>query len=192
MLNYMGPQGWFNRVLIYVGLVSSPVRLIHNYWGVFCSLIIAGFPFTFLMTLSYLTGVDPAAEEIEIPDRLPYIVAIIDELADLVGLKPQVAAITEQAMRGEIEYDQSLRERLALLKGLDESALLRVYEGCARTYLGEIEDTNLVKLHRTSGKVSYLSYPDFETDPHPALMRSVMSSQALTDLEAGVGDGALR
>jgi phosphoserine phosphatase len=52
----------------------------------------------------------------------------IDELADLVGLKPQVAAITEQAMRGEIEYNQSLQRRVALLKGLDESALKRVYD----------------------------------------------------------------
>jgi phosphoserine phosphatase len=52
----------------------------------------------------------------------------IDELADMVSIKAEVAAITERAMRGEIEYDQSLRERLALLKGLDESALLRVYE----------------------------------------------------------------
>jgi phosphoserine phosphatase len=52
----------------------------------------------------------------------------IDELADLVNLKPQVAAITEQAMRGEIEYNQSLQRRVALLKGLDESALRRVYD----------------------------------------------------------------
>jgi phosphoserine phosphatase len=52
----------------------------------------------------------------------------IDELADMVGIKPQVAAITERAMRGEIEYDQSLRERLALLEGLDVSALQRVYD----------------------------------------------------------------
>ena len=52
----------------------------------------------------------------------------IDELADLVGLKPQVAAITGQAMRGEIEYNQSLQRRVALLKGLDESALRRVYD----------------------------------------------------------------
>jgi DNA phosphorothioation-associated putative methyltransferase len=51
--------------------------------------------------------------------------------------------------------------------------VLRIYEGCARSYLGEVEDTNIVKLHRISGKVSYLSYPEFETDPHPALMRSV-------------------
>ncbi len=52
----------------------------------------------------------------------------IDELAALVGLKPQVAAITEQAMRGEIEYNESLRRRVAVLKGLDESALRRVYD----------------------------------------------------------------
>ncbi|MGE4111044.1 MAG: phosphoserine phosphatase SerB [Burkholderiales bacterium] len=52
----------------------------------------------------------------------------IDELADMVNLKAEVAAITARAMRGEIEYDQSLRERLALLKDLDESALQRVYE----------------------------------------------------------------
>lgn len=52
----------------------------------------------------------------------------IDELADLMGLKPQVAQITEQAMRGEIEYNESLRRRVGLLKGLDESALKRVYD----------------------------------------------------------------
>lgn len=52
----------------------------------------------------------------------------IDELADMAGIKPEVAKITERAMRGEIDYDQSLRERLALLKGLDESALQRVYD----------------------------------------------------------------
>ena len=52
----------------------------------------------------------------------------IDELADLVGLKPQVATITEQAMRGEIEYKESLQRRVGLLKGLDESALRRVYD----------------------------------------------------------------
>jgi phosphoserine phosphatase len=52
----------------------------------------------------------------------------IDELADLVGLKQQVAAITARAMRGEIEYDESLRHRVALLKGLEASALDRVYD----------------------------------------------------------------
>jgi putative spermidine/putrescine transport system permease protein len=63
MLNYLGPQGWLNRVLLFVGLIDSPVRLIHNYWGVFFSLLIAGFPFTYLLTLSHLSGIDPALEQ---------------------------------------------------------------------------------------------------------------------------------
>ena len=45
--------------------------------------------------------------------------------------------------------------------------LLRIYEGCARAYIGSVEDANLIKLHRFSGKVSYLACPDFESDPHP-------------------------
>ena len=52
----------------------------------------------------------------------------IDEIADMHGLKPEVARITESAMRGEIEFSQSLKMRVALLEGLDETALLRVYE----------------------------------------------------------------
>jgi len=52
----------------------------------------------------------------------------IDEIADMQGIKPQVAEITEAAMRGEIDFAESLRRRVALLKGLDESALQRVYD----------------------------------------------------------------
>ncbi|GIZ51164.1 phosphoserine phosphatase SerB [Noviherbaspirillum aridicola] len=52
----------------------------------------------------------------------------IDEIADMQGLKPQVAEITEAAMRGEIEFRESLARRVALLKGLDASALQRVYD----------------------------------------------------------------
>ncbi|HEX4764947.1 MAG TPA: sugar ABC transporter permease [Lichenihabitans sp.] len=63
LLNYLGPQGWFNRTLIALGLVHGPIRLIHNYWGVFASLLITGFPFTFLLTLSYLSGIDPVLEQ---------------------------------------------------------------------------------------------------------------------------------
>jgi DNA phosphorothioation-associated putative methyltransferase len=61
--------------------------------------------------------------------------------------------------------------------------LLRVYEGCARAYLGEIEGANLIKLHRFSGKVSYLVYPDFENDPHPRLLRSVKLSLRSRELD---------
>lgn len=53
----------------------------------------------------------------------------IDEIADAVGRKPQVAEITEAAMRGEIkDFAESLRRRVALLEGVPESALLAVYE----------------------------------------------------------------
>ncbi|MBN9444277.1 MAG: ABC transporter permease [Bosea sp. (in: a-proteobacteria)] len=62
LLNYLGPQGWFNRTLMTLGIISSPVKLLHNYWGVMLSLVITGFPFTFLLTLSYLSGIDPALE----------------------------------------------------------------------------------------------------------------------------------
>jgi putative spermidine/putrescine transport system permease protein len=63
LLNYLGPQGWFNRTLLTLGLISTPIKLLHNYWGVVLSLVITGFPFTFLLTLSYLSGVDPALEQ---------------------------------------------------------------------------------------------------------------------------------
>lgn len=52
----------------------------------------------------------------------------IDEIADMQGLKPQVAAITEAAMRGELDFSESLARRVALLEGLEASALQRVYD----------------------------------------------------------------
>jgi phosphoserine phosphatase len=52
----------------------------------------------------------------------------IDELADAVSKKKQVAEITERAMRGEIEFESALRERVALLKGLHPDTVLRVIE----------------------------------------------------------------
>jgi len=51
----------------------------------------------------------------------------IDEIADLVGVKPEVKAITEAAMRGEIDFGGALRRRVALLEGLEVGALERVY-----------------------------------------------------------------
>ena len=47
----------------------------------------------------------------------------IDELADYAGLKPQIAEVTERAMRGELDFVEALRGRVALLKGLAESAI---------------------------------------------------------------------
>jgi phosphoserine phosphatase len=86
----------------------------------------------------------------------------VDELADLVGLKKEVAAITEQAMRGEIEYNQSLERRVALLAGLDERAVQRVYDerlkltAGAETLLRRIQALGLKTL-LVSGGFTYIT-----------------------------------
>ena len=60
----------------------------------------------------------------------------IDEIADMQGLKAEVAEITEAAMRGELEFSESLQRRVALLKGLEESALADVFEQRLELTLG--------------------------------------------------------
>ena len=52
----------------------------------------------------------------------------VDEIADFIGVKPQVSAITEAAMRGELDFAGSLHKRVGLLAGLEVSALQRVYD----------------------------------------------------------------
>jgi putative spermidine/putrescine transport system permease protein len=63
LLMYAGPTGWLNKALMGLGLIDSPLSLIHNWTGVFLSLVITGFPFAFLLTLSYLSGIDPSLEK---------------------------------------------------------------------------------------------------------------------------------
>jgi phosphoserine phosphatase len=73
----------------------------------------------------------------------------IDELADMAGVKPQVAAITEAAMRGEItDFAESLRRRVALLEGLPVSALERVLDERLRLNPGA---ENLIASVRAAG-----------------------------------------
>ncbi len=52
----------------------------------------------------------------------------IDEMADMLGIKPQISAITDRAMNGELDFKSALRERVALLKGLPEAKLQEVYD----------------------------------------------------------------
>lgn len=54
-------------------------------------------------------------------------VECLDELADFAGLKAEISAITERAMRGELDFEAALKERVGMLKGLDLSALERCY-----------------------------------------------------------------
>src|SRR3982750_4249908 len=59
MLTYFGPKGWLSQFLQLTHVYEGAIRLTHNYWGVLISLIISGFPFAFLLILSYVTGIDP-------------------------------------------------------------------------------------------------------------------------------------
>ncbi len=79
----------------------------------------------------------------------------IDEIADMQGLKPQVAAITESAMRGEIDFAESLRRRVALLEGLEEGALQRVYD--ERLQLNPGAETMLAALKKHGIKTLLVS-----------------------------------
>ncbi len=54
------------------------------------------------------------------------------------------------------------------------SPLLRVYDGCARALTGTVDDATILKLNRLKPQVSYLAYPDFDTDPHPSLTTVVI------------------
>ncbi|OYU30780.1 MAG: ABC transporter permease [Comamonadaceae bacterium PBBC2] len=59
MLTYFGPQGWLAQSLRWLQVYEGSIRLTHNYWGVLISLVITGFPFAYLLILSYITGIDP-------------------------------------------------------------------------------------------------------------------------------------
>jgi len=54
----------------------------------------------------------------------------IDEIANFLGIKAQISAITQRAMEGELDFSASLIERVALLKGLSASVLQQVYDEC--------------------------------------------------------------
>jgi DNA phosphorothioation-associated putative methyltransferase len=60
--------------------------------------------------------------------------------------------------------------------------LLRVYEGCGRAMTGTVGDANILKLHRQRPQVSYLAYPTFEKEAHPALTTVVIARLAKLDV----------
>ena len=61
-------------------------------------------------------------------DSTAITIECIDEIADFAGVKAEVSAITEAAMRGELDFQQSLKQRVACLEGLSTSVLVEVYE----------------------------------------------------------------
>jgi phosphoserine phosphatase len=97
-----------------------------------------------LLEIAGTSGVDIAFQEDSIYRRNRRLVCfdmdstliqaeVIDELARKVGLYDEVSKITEAAMRGEIDFDESFRQRVALLKGLDESVMKEVAESLPLT-----------------------------------------------------------
>jgi len=96
-----------------------------------------------------------------------------DELLFRAGEADSIDQACRQSAVGKL-LPNALYVHRSALPSLDP--LLRVYEGCSRAFLGEVDGVNIIKLHRFSGKISYLVYPDFETNPHPALLRSIKLS----------------
>lgn len=80
-------------------------------------------------------------------------VECIDELADFAGIKDKVARITEAAMRGELDFKAALRERVALLAGMDEGVLAEVYRERVRFMPGGLE---LIRTMNHNGALTIL------------------------------------
>ncbi len=85
-----------------------------------------------------LVAVESRRKKLLVADMDSTIITVecLDELADMAGLKPQIAAITERAMRGELEFEAALRERVGMLKGLKLEALQRTYDERVRLMPG--------------------------------------------------------
>jgi phosphoserine phosphatase len=87
----------------------------------------------------------------------------IDEIADMMGIKPKIAKITEAAMRGELDFSESLKQRVSLLNGLDESALQRVIEERltlnpgVREWIAACKENN-IKTMVVSGGFTFFAY----------------------------------
>jgi phosphoserine phosphatase len=101
--------------------LASPQR--HDAVAAFC--LEAGLDFAFVPGDRRLERVCLVAFDM---DSTLITIECIDEIADMHGIKSEVAAVTASAMRGEIDFRQSLERRVALLDGLPASVLERVYE----------------------------------------------------------------
>jgi DNA phosphorothioation-associated putative methyltransferase len=93
-----------------------------------------------------------------------------DHLLFAAGRSETIDAACRSAPIGKLTMDGFYVHRSAL--GLLPS-VLRVFEGCGRVLAGSVPAATLVKLSRSEPKLSYLSYPDFDTRPHPALRAAV-------------------
>jgi putative spermidine/putrescine transport system permease protein len=156
LLTLLGARGWVNRALLALGLVDDPVRFVNNYWGVLLTLVITGFPFAFLLTLSYLGGIDPMLEraaatlgagprqrfwQITFPLLLPglaitfiltFVLAFaVFPSAVLVGEPAgQTRVISIVAYRAAYEqFDASMASAIAMIMGVVQLAVVAVVLG---------------------------------------------------------------
>ncbi len=90
-----------------------------------------------------------------------------EEMLYSVGDLASIAQCCQQSPIGK-KSANSLLVHISALEHLDP--LLRLYEGCASRTIGRMQEANLIQIHTQSPKISYLYYPDFDTDPHPALL----------------------
>jgi len=103
-----------------------------------------------------------------------------DKLLFTAGDSQVVASAADQSPVGK-RLPTSLYLHESALHGLPH--VLRVYEGCARWLVGEVEGANIIKLATDKPKVSYLEYPDFDKDPHPALWRTTFVRIGALDID---------
>lgn len=117
-------------------LVAAHAELLDRQWlepGTACDLHFTGDPGGVRAALEgAIDGVDVIVQKtaerrrrliIADMDSTMITVECIDELADYAGIKPQIADVTERAMRGELDFEEALRSRVALLQGLPESVI---------------------------------------------------------------------
>ena len=94
-----------------------------------------------------------------------------DQLLFSAGEREQVDQACKAAEFGKLTPEAIYFHESGLVRMLP---VLRALEGCARVMIGEVEGTNLIKLHRDRPKISYLSYPEFDEVAHPTLAFSVV------------------
>lgn len=102
-----------------------------------------------------------------------------DTLLFAVGDTATLAARARRSAVGKLTSDALYVHRSAL-SALD--AELQVYEACAAVLAGVVDGANIIKLHLDKPRVSYLVYPDFDDDPHPALTESWVADLRQLDL----------
>jgi DNA phosphorothioation-associated putative methyltransferase len=95
---------------------------------------------------------------------------VADKMLFSLGKPGVIANSCKQSKIGK-RLPTALYIHVSALEELDP--LLRIYEGCASRTIGRLENATLVKFYTDKPKISYLFYPDFDTDPHPALHTSM-------------------